>query len=35
MDLIGLENDPEFWNMTLDSDSPKRKPQDAIEGGYK
>ncbi|KAF9527017.1 hypothetical protein CPB83DRAFT_908025 [Crepidotus variabilis] len=25
MDIAGLEDDPDFWNMTLESDSPKQK----------
>lgn len=33
MDLIGLEDDPDFWNMTLDnSDVVKNEPPLTIEG---
>jgi hypothetical protein len=29
---MGLENDPDFWKMTLESDSPKRSPRAIAEG---
>lgn len=32
MDLMGLENDPDFWITTLDSDSPKRGFPDTTKG---
>jgi len=32
MDLIGLEDDPDFWNMKLESDSPERKPNPNQKG---
>jgi hypothetical protein len=34
MDLTDLENDPDFWKISLDSDSPNHKHQDAAEGKY-
>jgi len=29
---MGLENDPDFWKMTLESDSPKRSLPAVAEG---
>jgi len=29
---MGLESDPDFWKMTLESDSPKRTPHAIVEG---